>query len=182
MILYIVRTLIYKDLYIVQPRDSYPECHRFESYLSHYPERKEIKAFRVFLLSSDRYKKAHKKAFMNTVWLSKWLSNSTKKEMGLSPIKDYADHGKVPATRLQPCRRTSSPVRFIPLHSISRFERRFQPFSFRVVPVSGYFVIYLQNHFDVCVSHPLTAGIQFNAVITAHCTEGMAQIIGNHRE
>ena len=45
------------------PHASYPECHRFESYLSHYPERKEIKAFRVFLLSSRRCKKAHKKAF-----------------------------------------------------------------------------------------------------------------------
>ena len=64
----------YKALHVLRAQDSYPECHRFESYLSHCPERNEIKAFRVFLLSSDRYKKAHKKAFMNTVWLSKWLS------------------------------------------------------------------------------------------------------------
>ena len=44
------------------PPASYPECHRFKSYLSHYPERKEIKAFRVFCCLHVRYKKAHKKA------------------------------------------------------------------------------------------------------------------------
>lgn len=45
------------------PPASYPECHRFKSYLSHYPERKENKAFRDFFMSSGRCKQAHKKAY-----------------------------------------------------------------------------------------------------------------------
>lgn len=65
----------HKALRFLQSGDSYPECHRFESYLSHYPEPKENQRVPGFSMPSQTGTKVAKKCLFGQLRYAEHMQN-----------------------------------------------------------------------------------------------------------
>ena len=141
---------------------SYPECHRFESYLSHTGKPQRLRTLGHFLCLPAKCILIHSRTFQYMVWLSKRLSESTKKRWDFHPSKTMP-----PGTRFLEHVCNHAPTLLPPFgscswNSISHLEGLPQPFCFRFVPFVRDGIINGQDHFSVCVTHPRNYGVHFN--------------------